>query len=334
MIRRFQIFLGPARLRWLFFLLAITGFGNLILNAFVEQVSWARAAQSLLVAIFITGIVILVGGRLDPYDRGRWAALLLPAFGAVFLGMALAPGYLLLFMGLAFGWLVAGLFLFKPRGPMQYQIAVKHLRRSEYDEAVKAMDTLIKDEPQNPNHYRFRAEILRLWGKLDRARRDYEKMAQIDPESAVAFNGLAEVYLQQRQYEAARKAGEKALALAPGEWVAAYNLGMIEDRLSESEGAVTHLQLALAHKVPDIRHRLLIHLYLARAYSRLGDFNAAQAQVELLRKNRGGLQEWQLILDNPQAETLRAVLADDVATARKLEAAELDVRALQNGTSG
>lgn len=33
-------------------------------------------------------------------------------------------------------------------------------------------------------------------GKLDRARRDYQKMTQIDPTSAVAFNGLAEVNLQ------------------------------------------------------------------------------------------------------------------------------------------
>ena len=45
-------------------------------------------------------------------------------------------------------------------------------------------------------------------------------------------NGLAEVELQAGRFEAAQKAAHKAQELAPQEWVAAYNLGMIEDRLA------------------------------------------------------------------------------------------------------
>ena len=40
---------------------------------------------------------------------------------------------------------------------------------------------------------------------------------------------------------------------------------MIEDRLKQSENVVEHLQKAIALKVPDIRHRLLIDFYLLRA---------------------------------------------------------------------
>ena len=118
---------------------------------------------------------------------------------------------------------------------MEYQQAVKHLRKSEYAEAVKSMDSLIKQEPRDPNHYRFRAELLRLWGKLDRAKKDYQRMTELDPKSAVGYNGLAEVYLQAGDYDDALEAGQRAAELAPDEWVALYNLGMIEDRLGRSQ---------------------------------------------------------------------------------------------------
>jgi tetratricopeptide (TPR) repeat protein len=228
------------------------------------------------------------------------------------------PDMLALTMGLALGWVLAGMFIFKPRGPMQYQKAVKLLRKSEFADAVKEMDALIREEPQDPNHYRFRAEILRVWGKLDRARRDYEKMTQLAPDSAVAFNGLAEVTLQAGRYDEARVAALKAFELAPDEWVAAYNLGMIEDRLGEAEGAAEHLNLALQQRIGDVRHRMLIHFYLVRAYARLGQMEDADAAVQAIRKHRSGLDEWQVILDSPQAATLRAVIADDVAAAARL----------------
>jgi tetratricopeptide (TPR) repeat protein len=218
--------------------------------------------------------------------------------------------------------------LFRPRAPRAYMDAIKHLRRGEYEASVECMNEVIKTEPDNPDYYRFRAEVFRLWGKLDRARRDYQRMAELDGDSAVAFNGLAEVHLQSGKYADARAAALKAYALAPEEWVAAYNLGMIEDRLRDAEAAVTHLTAALALKVPDARHRLLIHLYLARAYARLGRTEAAADEVALLVKHRSGLQEWQSLLEYEQAATLRAVLADDIALAERLAAGDIDVGAL------
>jgi tetratricopeptide (TPR) repeat protein len=238
------------------------------------------------------------------------------------------PNLLLPLTGAALGWIVAGLFLFRSRGPMEYQKAVRHLRRNEYEEAVKAMDGLIKSEPDEPNHYRFRAELLRLWGKLDRARRDYARIIELEPDSAVAYNGLAEVSLQSGDYERALDAAFKAAELAPDEWVALYNLGMIEDRLSHSAEAITHLEKALLLKVPDVRHRLLIHLYLARAYVRSGDLTSAEEQLKAMKRHRSGLEEWQKILDNEQASTLRAVLGADVQTARDLVDGKLALAAL------
>lgn len=326
MIKQITLFLGAARLQALFLLLAITGLLSLVLNA--VDGDWVQPAQNLLLLIFLVGAVGIVWTRLDSFERGRWLGLLLPALGAIGLGLTFLPQFLLPLIGGAVGWIIAGLFLFNPKSPMQYQDAIKHLRKNEYEQAVRIMDTLIKDEPKTANHYRFRAEILRLWGKLDRAKRDYQRMTELEPESAVAFNGLAEVYLQAGDYSKAQTAALKAYELAPNEWVASYNLGMIEDRLHESDAAIHHLQEALKVKVPDARHRLLIHLYIIRAHARLGDFNAASAQLDALKKQRNGLKEWQTILSSDQAETLRKVIEGDIQLAEALIDGKITVESL------
>lgn len=322
----FTLFLGTARLRALFILIAATGLVSLILNGVTGD--WVTPVQSLLLVVALVGSAIIIISKMDAEDRGRWLALLLPSIGAVVLALTVLPQFMLPLFGGALGWLVAGIFFFRTRGPMEYQEAVKHLRRNEYAEAVKTMDILIKQQPRDPNHYRFRAELLRVWGKLDKAKKDYQRMTELEPRSAVAFNGLAEVLLQAGDYEPARVAAQRAAELAPDEWVALYNLGMIEDRLGRSEDVIEHLSAALALKVPDARHRLLMYLYLARAYARLGDTTAAQDATIQVRKHKNGLGEWQKLLQSEQAETLRATLGDDIATAAELAAGRSDVMTL------
>lgn len=329
MIKRFTEFLGPARLQALFLLLAVTGLLSLILNGVnAEENPWLIPVQTILAVVALVGAAVIIGGKLEPYERARWAAILLPAVVAFVLAATVFQPISLLLVGGGFGWIVAGLLLFRSKAPMEYKQAVRHLRKNEYAEAVKMMDTVIKNDPDDPNHYRFRAEILRVWGKLDRAKRDYLKMTELVPDSAVAFNGLAEVNLQAGDYAAALTAGRKAAELAPDEWVALYNLGMIEDRLRQSHDAIEHLNQALNLRVPDARHRLLIHLYLARAYARTGDAAAANEQAAALKKLSGGLDEWQKILASDQAETLRAAIGSDVTAAQAIVDGSLDVMAL------
>jgi tetratricopeptide (TPR) repeat protein len=329
MIEQFRLFLGPARARALILLLAITGLVNLVLNALDRQQSpWATSAQSLMVIVFLGGTVVIIGGRLSREQKMRWLSVLAPAVGAMILGLTVLREFLLPLAGVAAGWVIAGLFVFRPRVPREYQLAIKHMRNGAFEEAVEAMNGLVKQDKENPDYYRLRAEIFRLWGKLDRALKDYQQIAAMQPEWAVAYNGLAEVYLQSGRYEEAQEAGLKAYDLAPEEWVAAYNLGMIEDRLGQAEPAIAHLQIALQQHVPDARHRLLIHLYLARAYSRLGDLEAAQTQIGLIKRQSSGLEEWQHLLKHEQAAPLRAVLAEDVALAQAVVDGKVEPEAL------
>jgi tetratricopeptide (TPR) repeat protein len=328
MMKRLTLALGTERLRAIFILLATTGLISLILNA--VQGDWVRPVQTILAIVFITGSMVIIGGKLSWEDRIRYIQIFAPAFGAVVLALTVLQNISLLLLGLAFGWILAGLFIFgNVRAPMQYKETVKHLRKNNYAEAVKTLDDLIKEEPTVSHHYRFRAEILRLWGKFDRARRDYRKIIELEPQSAVGYNGLAEVYLQENNFTSAREAALTAFELASTEWVTAYNLGMIEDRLKLSQEVIDHLRIALKLKVPDARHRLLIHLYLTRAYSRMGNMEAAKHEVKSLARHQGGLNEWQVLLQSDQAQTLRDVIEDDVKTAEALIDGSIDVLALK-----
>jgi predicted Zn-dependent protease len=315
-LRSLNTFLGPQGRTMIVVLLGVTGLANLILNSY--SAAWVAPLQSLMVLIFIIGTAAVFVWRMEPDARGFWVAMLAPSLVAVMIGLFVAPQYALAFFGGAFGWLMVGSLVFRARAPMQYQAAVKLLRKNQYAEAVTSMDELMKDEPKNPAHYHFRAQILRVWGKLDRAKRDYQTFIELAPENPVGHNSLSELLVQQRRYADALTAAQQANTLLADQWVTLYNLGMIEDRLGHSADVIAHLDRALALKVPDARHRLLIHLYRARAHARLGDAAAAQAASEALKRERGALQEWAQLLQSDQAQTLRAVLGEDVRTAQRL----------------
>ena len=319
--------LGPARSQALFWLLAITGLLSLILNAAASTIKapadrlWVVPVQSALLLIFLGGASIIVLSRLQPDERRRALIIVGPALFAVLLTI-LIPSFWLLFLPIGIGWIFIAYVSSQGRVRSEYRTAIKHLRKSEYDKAIDVMTGLIKNEPETADHRRFRAELFRLANKSARARNDYEKVITLMPDSAVGYNGIAEVYFQEGQYGEAYENAREAYAREPDEWVTSYNLGMIEDRLSPPEeyagDAIAHLNRALKLSIPDSRHRLLVHLWLARGYARLNDSARADAEIAALKRERTGLSEWKVIFESDQAELLRAVLQGDVSLADRL----------------
>ena len=316
-IQKTITWLGPGRAQAFFLLLAITGLISLILNAITPTQYWVRPVQSFMVIAFLIGAAFIVLSRFPAQDRRQLRIAVTPAILAVSLGV-LFPTYMPLFAPAGIGWLFIALILIRGRVRQEYQQAIKHMRNNEYDEAIKVMSDLIKKEPENADHRRFRAELFRLSGKLKRARSDYEKVIELTPDSGVGYNGLAEVYLQDSEFETALGYARQALDHEPDHWVAPYNLGMIEDRLNMADGALTHLQQALKIGIPDSRHRLLTHLWLARAYYREGKTPEVAAEVQQMKRENAGLQEWQTIFESEAAAVLRNVLEEDVRLAGQL----------------
>ena len=319
MLKRMQIFFGPRNFRAFVALLAITGLASLALNVLSDASDWVPTLQTLLLLMFIVGAAYLVMDRLPTEERKRWLAVILPSILVMTIGSLALPQAAGLFLGAGLGWIVAGVFIFRNiGGPRRYKTAVRAMRKGDYRSAIAEMTAQIKEEPKRAEHYRFRAELYRLSGDLKSARRDYTRMTELDAESAVAYNGLAEVELQAGRFEAARQAAQIAQKLAPEEWVTAYNLGMIEDRLADHAAVIRHLTRALELKIPDSRHRLLTHLYLNRAYQGLGKRDAAARALVALKSEGAGLEEWQVIMSADEAQALRDVLKDDIESARRL----------------
>jgi len=311
----------------LFWLLAITGLLSLILNAAASTIktatdkTWVVPLQTALLLIFLSGASAIALSRFQATERRRVLIIVAPALFALLL-TALLPRFWLLFLPVGIGWIFIAYVSSQGRMRNEYRTAIRHLRKSEYDQAIDVMTGLIKAEPESADHRRFRAELFRLANKSNRARADYEKVIALNPGSAVGYNGIAEVYFQEGQYAKAYENAQQAYTLEPDEWVTSYNLGMIEDRLipagEYATDVITHLEKALALSIPDSRHRLLVHLWLARAYARLDETAQAETEITRLRRERTGLSEWKVVFQSDQAELLRVVLEADVSLADRL----------------
>jgi tetratricopeptide (TPR) repeat protein len=252
---------------------------------------------------------------------------LVPALVLLSLGV-LYPQRLGFFGGAGLGWILIAQFALRSRDRMQYQAAIQHLRSGNYEQAVAAVSALIDMQPEAAAHYRFRAELHRLFGHLPEAVADYEAMVRLNPASPEGYLGLAEVYAQQGQYTQARGFAQQALDRDPRGWAAAYNLGLIEDRLADADEAIKHLELALSIGVPESRYRLLTWLWLARNHYRQGRIEAARQQLDQMQKETSGLHDWQVILESEHAAALRALLEADVKLAQQLLSGEALLEAL------
>ncbi len=317
MVRRWLAWLGPGRAWTLFALLAGTGIISLILQAVGPATLWVIPVQNVLILVWLLGTVAVIVGRLDPLDRRPLLLSAGPVVMALALGVFL-PDFMPWFVGAGLGWLVVSQALSRRHVRREYQQAIRHLRRSEYDRAIEVMDALIKAEPEDAAHYRFRAELYRLRGRPKRALEDYRRIVDLEPDSGVGYNGLAEVCLQEGDLEQALVHARRAYEREPGHWVTSYNLGMIEDRLGLASEAALHLGETLRAGVSDSRHQLLVHLWLARAYARLDQPEDLERALAALRRHRRGLREWQTIFASEQAATLRGILAADIERARQI----------------
>ncbi|MFQ3535154.1 MAG: tetratricopeptide repeat protein [Aggregatilineales bacterium] len=317
MFRRFIAWLGVGRARFIFGLLALTGLLSLMLNAVQPPEAWIPTAQTGLAALFLVGAAIAVITRFDGQERRQILILIAPALGALLIGLFVPQWFTALAL-VAVGWIAVALIAGRAGVRREYQRAIKHMRKGQYNEAIAILSELIKAEPDQADHRRFRADLYRLAGNLRKARADYEKVTVLTPQSGVGYNGLAEVYLQEGNYSRAFEYGLKAHALEPNHWVAAYNLGMIADRMGKWAEAIEYLKRALTAKIPDSRHRLLTYLWLLRAYAFTDEEEGAYEALAALQSEKRGLREWQIIFESEQAATLRRILSEDVALAEQL----------------
>jgi tetratricopeptide repeat protein len=87
-----------------------------------------------------------------------------------------------------------------------------------------------------------RGERLASRGLYENARLEFLRATVADPESSMAWANLGAAAALTRRVEEARGAYEKALALAPDNWLTHYNLAVLLAREGDRDGAVRHLE--------------------------------------------------------------------------------------------
>ena len=308
--------------RGLVLLWGLTGLLSLILNATTpNETTRGLQMAALLVAVFGTLAWLM---RALGINSARDAAFIIaPALGALFLGLFVLPSLLLPLLGAALGWLVVVALLLRRQVPAAQRAALRHWRRGDYPSAMRVLDGLIR-ESDDMAHRLLRAQILLAWGKPGRAAREAQEVCDHQPEDAAAHNLLAEARMQSGDMVAARRAAERACELAPDDWVAAYNLGMIADRLGDARAAIDQLTHAQELRIPARRHRALTWLWLARAHCQLGQEEAAAECLKQLRAEKSAIREWAHLLTEKAAVPLRVLVAADIALAERLVAGGAD----------
>lgn len=316
MLRDIRLWLGPQRINLLIAALVVTGLLSVLLGLAADG-GWVTTAQSILAIAFIGAAVTITATRMAPAGRRRLLFTVGPSLGLGVLAF-LAPANLFPFiLGGAFGWLLAAQFFVQEPTLMEYRVAVRHMRKEEYREAIKVINKLVKDEPRNLEHLDFRARLFQLNGNTKNAMDDFELMLKIAPDDPRGYSGLSGIYVQKNDFETARDFSEKAFEREPNNPAVPHDLAMIEDRLGNSDAVIDYIHEAQQLGLRESRLLLLAYLWLARAHHHLGEAQAADAALAKLLQQRQGLNEWKRILADEQSATVRKTYEDDIATAQK-----------------
>ena len=158
-----------------------------------------------------------------------------------------------------------------------------HLRRQEFDKALKAIDGLEKKQPDKPLAATLRARTLLAKGDAAGARRSFEHALTIDPAYFPAVGGLAALDLADNKPDLAKKRFESVLAKDPKNGQALMALAELAQRSGVAPDEVARLiGNAVAANPSDVRPRVLLIDFYLRSKNIKQASSAAQNAVAAL----------------------------------------------------
>jgi len=163
----------------------------------------------------------------------------------------------------------------------QYQadilLVTSHLRRANYDQALKAMQTLEKKQPNNPLTYNLKAMIYA--GKKDTAtaRKHLERALELQPAYVPAAANLAQLDLQEKNPQSARRRIEAILAKDKENVQALLTIANLGPRIGATQKEqIDWLERARKASPGSVQPLLM----LARVYAQAGDARNALAAAQ------------------------------------------------------
>jgi tetratricopeptide (TPR) repeat protein len=121
----------------------------------------------------------------------------------------------------------------------------KVLEKAKPDEAIEAYHQASVLQPKDPEPHLSAGLLLEKQDKATEAEQEYKHVVELDPSSADALAGLANIYMGGQRYSEADDVLRKLLALRPNDAGAHMQLGRILAIAGHNEDAIGELQTAL-----------------------------------------------------------------------------------------
>ena len=112
------------------------------------------------------------------------------------------------------------------RSSQLLQKAFQLIQQKEFIPAINMLRPLSKQEPKNFEIWNLLGIAAKNVGDIKLAEKSFNKCIKVNPKAIGAYNNLANLYVQIKQYKKSIISYKKALSIKPSFIDARYNLGI------------------------------------------------------------------------------------------------------------
>lgn len=162
------------------------------------------------------------------------------------------------------------------------QMGLLHMRKGRHREAFELLTRSAAMEGTNSRALLALGSIMQDGLDLDAALQQYCSAAAKHAHSAQVWNNVGMCFFGKQRYIAAIACLKRALYLAPFDWIAAYNLGLVHLNTAQHASAFHYFSAAINLR-PSFAHT---YMYLGVTLAKLHDFdNAKHAYLKAIEKD-------------------------------------------------
>lgn len=158
------------------------------------------------------------------------------------------------------------------------EVGIKAFQEKRYEDAVKAFNDAIEQNPEDPIGYINFGNLLSVMNEAERAERFFQKAITLDEKAATAYYGLANLYYNAERYMEAAKLYQKSIEYGIEGADAYFMLAKCFEREEQVKLALPYMQRAKELAPDDLQIRLSYGILLCT----LEMFDLAKPELEFV----------------------------------------------------
>lgn len=143
------------------------------------------------------------------------------------------------------------------------EIGIAALQDGAYEKAVEAFMKAIEEDPNDAVGYINLGNVFASLGDAEKGEPFFQQAIVLDPEAGTAYYGLANLYYNKERYEEASKLYEQAIRKGVDQADAHFMLGKSLERMDKVKLALPYMQRAAELSPADLEIRLSYGILLA-----------------------------------------------------------------------